>query len=60
MYDFEEIRKTDGEIADAIRAEMDRQNSHIELIASENWASQAVMAAMGSPLTQFILFHAQK
>ncbi len=51
MYDFEEIRKTDGEIADAIRAEMDRQNSHIELIASENWVSQAVMAAMGSPLT---------
>ena len=51
MYDFEEIRKTDGEIADAIRAEMDRQNSHIELIASENWVSKAVMAAMGSPLT---------
>jgi len=51
MYDLEEIRKTDGEIADAIRAEMDRQNSHIELIASENWVSQAVMAAMGSPLT---------
>ena len=51
MYDFEEIRKTDGEIADAIRAEMDRHNSHIELIASENWVSQAVMAAMGSPLT---------
>ena len=51
MYDFEEIRKADGEIADAIRTEMDRQNSHIELIASENWVSQAVMAAMGSPLT---------
>ena len=51
MYDFEEIRKADREIADAIRAEMDRQNSHIELIASENWVSQAVMAAMGSPLT---------
>ena len=51
MYDFEEIRKADGEIADAIRAEMDRQNSYIELIASENWVSQAVMAAMGSPLT---------
>ncbi|MDE7067129.1 MAG: serine hydroxymethyltransferase, partial [Schaedlerella arabinosiphila] len=51
MYDFEEIRKADGEIADAIRAEMDRQNSHIELIESENWVSQAVMAAMGSPLT---------
>lgn len=51
MYDFEEIRKTDPEIADAIQAEMARQNSHIELIASENWVSKAVMAAMGSPLT---------
>ena len=30
---------------------MERQNSHIELIASENWVSKAVMAAMGSPLT---------
>ena len=51
MYDFEEIKKTDPEIADAIQSEMDRQNSHIELIASENWVSKAVMAAMGSPLT---------
>ena len=51
MYDFEEITKTDPEIADAIKAEMERQNSHIELIASENWVSKAVMAAMGSPLT---------
>lgn len=51
MYDFEEIKKTDAEIADAIQAEMNRQNSHIELIASENWVSKAVMAAMGSPLT---------
>ncbi len=51
MYDFEEIKKTDAEVADAIQAEMNRQNSHIELIASENWVSQAVMAAMGSPLT---------
>lgn len=51
MYDFEEIQKTDAEVAEAIRAEMSRQNSHIELIASENWVSQAVMAAMGSPLT---------
>ena len=51
MYDFEEIRNTDQEIADAIKAEMERQNSHIELIASENWVSKAVMAAMGSPLT---------
>ena len=30
---------------------MKRQNSHLELIASENWVSKAVMAAMGSPLT---------
>ncbi len=51
MYDFEEILKEDPEIADVIRQEMDRQNSHIELIASENWVSKAVMAAMGSPLT---------
>ena len=51
MYSFEEIRKTDPEIAQAIEAEIARQNSHIELIASENWVSKAVMAAMGSPLT---------
>lgn len=51
MYDFEEIKNADPEIADAIKAEMERQNSHIELIASENWVSRAVMAAMGSPLT---------
>ena len=51
MYDFDEIMNTDPEIADAIKAEMERQNSHIELIASENWVSKAVMAAMGSPLT---------
>ena len=51
MYDFEEIVKTDPEIANAIKDEMNRQNSHIELIASENWVSKAVMAAMGSPLT---------
>lgn len=51
MYGFEEIEKTDVKIAEAIQAEMERQNSHIELIASENWVSKAVMAAMGSPLT---------
>ena len=51
MYDFEEIVKTDPEIANAIKDEMNRQNSHIELIASENWVSKAVMAAMGSLLT---------
>ena len=51
MYAFDEIKKADSEIADAIQAEMERQNSHLELIASENWISKAVMAAMGSPLT---------
>lgn len=51
MYGFEEIQAIDTEIAEAIQAEMARQNSHIELIASENWVSKAVMAAMGSPLT---------
>ncbi len=51
MYSFEEITKVDPEIAEAIKSEMARQDSHIELIASENWVSKAVMAAMGSPLT---------
>ncbi len=51
MYSLEEVRTTDPEIAQAIEAEQRRQNSHIELIASENWVSKAVMAAMGSPLT---------
>lgn len=51
MYSIEEIRKTDSEIAEAIETEVARQNSHIELIASENWVSKAVMAAMGSPFT---------
>ena len=51
MYSFDEIRAVDAEIADAIVAEQERQENHIELIASENWVSKAVMAAMGSPLT---------
>ena len=51
MYSLQDIAKTDAQIADLLQAEMDRQNSHIELIASENWVSKAVMAAMGSPLT---------
>ena len=51
MNTFDEIKRVDEEIADAITAEMERQNSHIELIASENWTSKAVMAAMGSVLT---------
>ncbi len=45
------IRQTDPEIADVIASEFRRQNSQIELIASENFTSRAVMAAMGSVLT---------
>ncbi len=51
MYSLEEVRKVDPQIAEAIEQETRRQNDHIELIASENWVSKAVMAAMGSPLT---------
>ena len=51
MYSLDEVRAVDPEIAQAIVDEQARQNSHIELIASENWVSKAVMAAMGSPLT---------
>ena len=51
MYSLEEVKKVDPEIAQAIVDEQERQNSHIELIGSENWVSKAVMAAMGSPLT---------
>ena len=51
MYSLEEVKKVDPEIASAICDEEARQNSHIELIASENWVSKAVMAAMGSILT---------
>lgn len=51
MYTLDDIRNVDPEIADAITSEFDRQNSHIELIASENWVSPAVMSAMGSILT---------
>lgn len=51
MYSLDEVRAVDPEIADAIVREQERQNSHIELIASENWVTKAVMAAMGSPLT---------
>lgn len=51
MYSFDEIKAVDPEIAGAISDEVERQNTHIELIASENVVSKAVMAAMGSPLT---------
>ena len=45
------LRLVDAELASAMDAERERQNSHIELIASENWVSEAVLEAMGSILT---------
>ncbi len=45
------VEQTDPEIYAAIQAENARQEQHIELIASENYASPAVMAAQGSQLT---------
>ena len=49
--EMETIRREDPEIARAIELELERQRSHIELIASENFVSPAVMAAMGTCLT---------
>lgn len=51
MFSFDEVQKFDPEVANAISKEIGRQNDHIELIASENFVSKAVMAAMGSQLT---------
>ncbi len=51
MYSFEEVEKFDSAVAEAMAAETGRQRENIELIASENLVSKAVMAAMGSTLT---------
>ncbi|NDL67611.1 serine hydroxymethyltransferase [Anaerotalea alkaliphila] len=51
MYSFEEVKLVDPALAEAMHKEINRQQSNIELIASENFVSKAVMAAMGSPLT---------
>ncbi|MBR6935124.1 MAG: serine hydroxymethyltransferase, partial [Clostridia bacterium] len=51
MYNSDIIRKTDPEAAAAIDLEVNRQRSKIELIASENFVSEAVLQAVGSPLT---------
>ena len=48
MYTLEDIQAVDMEVANAITDEFERQNSHIELIASENWVSKAVMSAMAA------------
>lgn len=51
MYSTEEVKKIDPEVAKIIELEASRQRNKIELIASENFVSPAVMEAMGSPLT---------
>ncbi len=51
MYSFEEVMRVDADVAKAMDLELGRQRKNIELIASENFVSKAVMAAMGSPLT---------
>ena len=51
MFSFDEVKMYDEEVAKAMEQELERQRTHIELIASENLVSKAVMAAMGSHLT---------
>ena len=51
MFNFDYVKKADPEIAAAMAAELGRQRDNLELIASENVVSEAVMAAMGSHLT---------
>ncbi len=51
MFELENVRKYDAEVASAIDKEISRQRGKIELIASENFVSPAVMEAMGTPLT---------
>ena len=51
MIDFQSIQAVDPELCAAMRDELTRQREHIELIASENFVSNAVLAAMGSHLT---------
>lgn len=51
MIDLTTIRNADAEVYEAMKQELDRQRNNIELIASENFVSTAVMAAAGSHLT---------
>lgn len=51
MFDFSEVKNYEPEVADAMQDELSRQRNNLELIASENLVSKAVMAAMGSHLT---------
>ncbi len=51
MYNIDKIKDFDPDVASAIELEVNRQRSKIELIASENFVSEAVMQAIGTPLT---------
>ena len=51
MIDISLIAETDPEVAEALKKELSRQQGNIELIASENFVSPAVLAAAGSHLT---------
>jgi len=51
MVDYSKVKETDIEIFLAMEQELTRQREHLELIASENFVSPAVMQAMGSHLT---------
>jgi len=51
MYSLNQIKKIDPELAKVIEKEVDRQRNNLELIASENFVSEAVMEALGTPLT---------
>lgn len=51
MYNIDTIKEMDPQVAEAIELEVNRQRNKIELIASENFVSNAVMEALGTPLT---------
>ncbi len=51
MLDFSEVKRVDPELYDSMEKELNRQRGNIELIASENIVSKAVLQAMGSHLT---------
>lgn len=51
MYQIDKIRQIDPEVADSIEAEVNRQRNKLEMIASENFVSEAVLQALGTPLT---------
>ena len=51
MISYDVLKQSDPEIAKLIAEETARQNDHLELIASENWVTESILEAMGSPLT---------